>query len=82
MFIPAFLQSFTRLANLYIPNLFNAGKSISPLIALNKFGIYRLAARCFDLRNDPVNPLNIQSIMIFEHPIKYAKYNIPKPKRK
>ena len=59
-----------------------SGKSISPLMALNKFGIYRLAARCFDLRNDPVSPLNIQSIMIFEHPIKYAKYYIPKPKRK
>ena len=59
-----------------------SGKSISPLQALNRFGIYRLAARCFDLRNDPVNPLNIQSIMIFEHPIKYAKYYIPKLKRK
>jgi len=59
-----------------------SGKSISPLQALNRFGIYRLAARCFDLRNDPVSPLNIQSIMIFEHPIKYAKYYIPKPKRK
>lgn len=59
-----------------------SGKSISPLQALNRFGIYRLAARCFDLRNDPVSPFNIQSIMIFEHPIKYAKYYIPKPKRK
>lgn len=59
-----------------------SGKSISPLQALNRFGIYRLAARCFDLRNDPVSPLNIQSIMIFEYPIKYAKYYIPKRKRK
>ena len=72
----------TESQNKVLRNHLESGKSISPLMALNKFGIYRLAARCFDLRNDPVSPLNIQSIMIFEHPIKYAKYYIPKRKRK
>jgi hypothetical protein len=51
-------------------------KSISPLQALNKYGIYRLAARCHDLRNDTKDPLDIKTTMIYEHPVKFAKYHL------
>lgn len=50
-----------------------SGKSISPLQALNKLGIYRLASRVNDLRNDG---LNIETKMIHEHPVKFAQYKL------
>lgn len=56
-----------------------SGKSISPLQALNKFGIYRLASRVNDCRNAG---MNIVTEMVYAYPIKYAKYYIPKQKRK
>ncbi len=52
-----------------------AGKSISPLQALNKFGIYRLASRINELRNEG---MDIKTEIINEHPIKYAKYSYEK----
>lgn len=52
-----------------------SGKSISPLIALNKFGIYRLASRVNDLRNEG---MNISTTMIYLNPVKFAKYKLVK----
>jgi hypothetical protein len=52
-----------------------SGKSIAPLQALNNFGIFRLASRIKDLRDDG---LNIETKMIHEHPVKYAKYKLVK----
>lgn len=46
-------------------------KTISPLQALNSYGIYRLSARINDLRNEG---MNIKTKMIFEGPLKYAQY--------
>jgi hypothetical protein len=46
-------------------------RSIMPLQALNLYGIYRLGARIFDLRNDGHK---IETQMIHEHPVKFAKY--------
>jgi hypothetical protein len=48
-----------------------SGKSIAPMQALNKLGIYRLASRINDLRNEG---LNIKTEMVHEYPVKYAKY--------
>lgn len=56
-----------------------SGKSIAPMQALNRFGIYRLASRINNLRNDG---MNIISEMIYAHPVRYAKYYLPKQKRK
>ena len=56
-----------------------SGKSISPMMALNRFGIYRLASRVNDLRNQG---MNIVTEMVYAHPVRYAKYYIPKRKRK
>jgi len=52
-----------------------SGKSISPLIALNKFGIYRLASRINNLRNEG---MNISTTMIYLNPVKFAKYKLVK----
>jgi Helix-turn-helix domain len=49
--------------------------SIMPLQALNLYGIYRLGARIFDLRKDEHN---IDTVMIYEHPVKFAKYVLKK----
>lgn len=56
-----------------------SGKSIAPMQALNQFGIYRLASRINNLRNDG---MNIISEMVYAHPVRYAKYYLPKRKRK
>ncbi len=58
-----------------------SGKSISPLRAFALFSTLRLAARCFDLKRPPYN-LNIISEMVYEHPVKFARYYIPKRSRK
>lgn len=50
-----------------------SGKSISPLMALNKFGIYRLAARIRNLKDDG---MNISTTMIYLNPVKFAKYKL------
>lgn len=52
-----------------------SGKTISPLQALNKFGIFRLSARISDLKNEG---MRIETKMIYEHPIKYAQYKLRK----
>jgi len=52
-----------------------SGKSIAPLQALNRFGIYRLASRVNDLRNEG---MNISTTMIYENPVRYAKYKLIK----
>ena len=52
-----------------------SGKTISPLQALNKFGIFRLASRISDLKNEG---LRIEKKMIYEHPVKYAQYKLRK----
>lgn len=52
-----------------------SGKSISPLMALNKFGIYRLAARIRNLKDDG---MNISTTMIYLNPVKFAKYKLVK----
>ena len=46
-------------------------RSIAPLQALNKYGIYRLSARINDLRNEG---MDIKTKMVFEGPVKYAQY--------
>ena len=46
-------------------------KSIMPLQALNLYGIYRLSARIFNLKEDGYN---IDTKMIYQHPVKFAKY--------
>ena len=52
-----------------------SGKSISPLQALNRFGIYRLAARIRNLKDDG---MNISTTMIYLNPVKFAKYKLVK----
>jgi len=52
-----------------------AGKSISPLQALNLYGIFRLSARIHELVSDG---MKIHSDMIYEHPVKFAKYKLVK----
>jgi len=52
-----------------------SGKTISPLQALNQLGIYRLASRCFDLRNEG---MNIETKMIHLGNVKYAQYRLKK----
>jgi hypothetical protein len=51
-----------------------SGKSIAPLQALHRFGIYRLSARIHEIRNDAKKPLNVKRDMIHVGPVKYAKY--------
>lgn len=51
------------------------GRSITPLKALNMFGIYRLAARCLELKR---SGHNIKSEMVYEHPVKFARYRLIK----
>ncbi len=50
-----------------------SGKTISPLQALNQLGIYRLAARISELRD---NGLPIRTTLINEHPVHYAQYSL------
>jgi len=50
-----------------------AHKSIAPLQALNQYGIYRLAARIGELRDEG---MNIKTKLIYVGPVKYAKYYI------
>ncbi len=65
----------TESQNKLIKRHLQSGKSISPLMALNKYGILRLAARCFDLKRQG---MNIKSEMVYEGPYKYAKYTLIK----
>lgn len=51
------------------------GKTIAPLQALNQFGCFRLASRINDLKSEPYN-LNIESKIIYEHPVKFAQYKL------
>lgn len=50
-----------------------SGKTISPLQALNQLGIYRLASRVNELRNEG---MNIETKLIHEHPVKFAQYKL------
>jgi hypothetical protein len=49
------------------------GKHITPLKALYDLGIYRLAARIRDLKDDGHK---IKSEMVYEHPVKFARYKL------
>lgn len=51
------------------------GKWITPLKALYNLGVYRLAARIRDLKDEGHN---IKSEMVYEHPIKFARYKLIK----
>lgn len=48
-------------------------KTITPLRALNELGIYRLASRVRDLRDEG---MNIETKMIYKHPVKFAQYRL------
>lgn len=51
------------------------GKWITPLKALYDLGVYRLAARIRDLKDEGHN---IKSEMVYEHPVKFARYKLIK----
>lgn len=53
-----------------------SGRSITPLKALHQMGIYRLAARIKELR---YKGHSIKAEMVYEHPVKFARYKIVKP---
>jgi len=55
-----------------------SGKTISPLQALNQMGIYRLASRINELRDDG---LDIKTKLINEHPIHYAQYSLNRKRK-
>jgi len=61
----------TESQNAILRKHLKSGKSIAPLQALNNFGIYRLAARIGELRNDG---MNIKTEMIHLGNVKFAKY--------
>ncbi len=67
--------------NARIARHLKAGKSISPLRALDLFGCFRLASRIYDLSKPPYS-LTIECKMVYEHPVKFARYYIPKRARK
>ena len=50
-----------------------SGKTISPLQALSQMGIYRLASRVKELRDEG---LDIHTKLINEHPVHYAQYKL------
>ena len=62
--------------NKMILTFLRRGKWITPLKALYDLGVYRLAARIRDLKNQGHN---IKSEMIYEHPVKFARYKLIKP---
>jgi hypothetical protein len=47
--------------------------SIAPMKALFKLGIYRLGARIWDLKKQGHN---IKSEMVYEGPVKFARYKL------
>jgi hypothetical protein len=51
-------------------------KCIMPLEALNLYGVYRLASRINELRQDGHN---IETEMQYVHPVKFAKYVYTRP---
>lgn len=61
--------------NKMLRDWFKRGKSITPLRALNTMGIYRLAARVNELRNQG---MNIVSEMQYVGPVKFARYKLLK----
>lgn len=62
--------------NKMILTFLRRGKWITPLKALYDLGVYRLAARVRDLKDQGHN---IKSEMIYEHPVKFARYKLIKP---
>lgn len=52
-----------------------SGKSITPIQALNKFGIFRLGARILELRQ---SGYDIVTIMQQENGKRFAKYKLAK----
>lgn len=50
-----------------------SGKAITPLQALNKFGIFRLGARIYDLRR---KGYNIATKMVRRNDKEYAQYKL------
>lgn len=57
-----------------IYKLLMSGKSITPLIALRRFGIMRLGARIYALREQGVK---INTVIIKQRGKRYAEYSIP-----
>jgi hypothetical protein len=53
------------------------GRSITPIDALNRFGVFRLAARVADLRKDG-HP--IQTKIVYAGDKHFARYSLPRRK--
>lgn len=53
-----------------------AGKSITPIEALNMFGAFRLSAIIFVLKND--YGMGIETEMVYEDKKRYARYYLKK----
>lgn len=52
-----------------------SGKSLSPLEALERYGIFRLGARCFDLKKQG-HPIVTE--MVTKNGKRYAEYRLEK----
>jgi hypothetical protein len=59
--------------NQQIKTYLEKGKSITPIVALNKFGCFRLAARINELRKDG---LNIATKIVTKEGKTYASYRL------
>lgn len=59
--------------NQQIKSYLEKGKSITPILALEKFGCFRLAARISDLRNDG---LNIATKIVTKDGKTFASYKL------
>lgn len=58
-----------------IYKLLMSGKSITPMDALRRFGVMRLGARIYDLREQGVK---INTAIVKRRNRRYAEYSIPK----
>jgi hypothetical protein len=56
-------------------NWIASGKAITPLQALNRFGIFRLSARVLEMRNEGYD---IETKMVEQNGKTFAKYQLAK----
>lgn len=63
----------TKSAKQKLRNWILSGKAITPIQALDKFGIFRLSARILELRNEG---WNIDTKMIEKNGKKFAQYKL------
>jgi hypothetical protein len=56
-----------------ILNYLKSGKKLNAIMALNKFGCFRLAARISDIKNQGVN---IKSVKVVKNNKSFAEYSI------